>query len=267
MVNEKETKFERIEVLLKRLDDDFSSSEVATWALKSQASEAELDAIISFLEAIDNKENEASVRSLKKRSGLPKHDEKSFENFDTSCLTKEGIEALNSLKTLSFLTAKKNVILVGNVGNGKTHIAEAIGYKCCEARNATYFITANEFKSKVERATKLGTKTNLIKNLARYTCLIIDEVGHDTFNKIETQVLFQVVNSFEIKDKGSIVITTNKDLDKWDEFFEDKDSLENLLDKLEDKAICLHFTGSSYRGKERKVVKMNRENVVLSLGN
>lgn len=90
---------------------------------------------------------------------------------------------------------------------------------------------------------------------------------HDTFNKIETQVLFQVVNSFEIKDKGSIVITTNKDLDKWDEFFEDKDSLENLLDKLEDKAICLHFTGSSYRGKERKVVKMNRENVVLSLGN
>lgn len=66
MINEKKTRFERIETLLKRLDDDFSSSEVATWALKSQASEAELDAIISFLEAIDDKENEASVRSLKK---------------------------------------------------------------------------------------------------------------------------------------------------------------------------------------------------------
>ncbi len=267
MINEAETKFESIASLLKKLDDDFSSSEIAAWALKRQVSETTLDGIISFLEAVDEKANETAVRTLRNRSGLPKHDEKTFDNFDTSQLTTEGVEALTSLKTLSFLTAKKNVILVGNVGNGKTHIAEAIGYKCCEARNAAYFITANEFKARVERASKMGTRTNLIKNLTRYTCLIIDEVGHDTFNKVETQVLFQIINCFEIKDKGSIVITTNKDLDKWDEFFEDKDSLENLLDKLEDKAICLYFTGSSYRGKERKVVKMNRENVVLSLGN
>ncbi len=56
-------------------------------------------------------------------------------------------------------------------------------------------------------------------------------------------------------------------LEKWDDFFEDTDSLENLLDKLEDKAICLNFTGNSYRGGDIKVVKMNKENVVSSLGN
>ena len=57
-------------------------------------------------------------------------------------------------------------------------------------------------------------------------------------------------------------------LEKWDDFFEDTDSLENLLDKLEDKAICLNFPGKSYRGGgDIKVVKMNKENVVSSLGN
>lgn len=44
-------------------------------------------------------------------------------------------------------------------------------------------------------------------------------------------------------------------LEKWDDFFEDTDSLENLLDKLEDKAICLNFTGNSYRGGRYKSCK------------
>ncbi len=262
-----EDKFSRIASMLKELKIELTSEEVAAWSVRNNASEENLDFLASFLSDVEKKKQAAAVESIRRLSRLPKHDEKTFETFDTSQTTVDGIEILKSLKTLAFIEAGKNVILVGNTGNGKTHIAEAIGNKCCEERLTVYFIKGNELKDKIATALRLGTTAKLLKNLSHYVCLIIDELGHDTFNTAETNVLFQIVDMFSSKAKASIVVTTNKDPGEWDEIFESKDSLECLLDRLEDRALCLHFSGNSYRGRERQVIKMSKENVVLSLGN
>ena len=262
-----EDRFTRIASILKELRIELTAEEVAAWSVRNTASEENLDFLTSFLSDVEKKKQAAAVESIRRLSRLPKHDEKTFDNFDTSQTTVDGIGILKSLKTLAFIEAGKNVILVGNTGNGKTHIAEAIGNRCCEERMTVYFVKGNELKDKIATALRLGTTAKLLKNLSHYVCLIIDEIGHDTFNAAETKVLFQIVDVFSSKPKSSIVVTTNKDPSEWDEIFESKDSLECLLDRLEDKALCLHFSGSSYRGRERQVVKMSKENVVLSLGN
>ncbi len=262
-----EDRFTRIASILKELKIELTAEEVAAWSVRNTASDENLDFLTSFLSDVENKKQAAAVESIRRLSRLPKHDEKTFDTFDTSQTTVDGIEVLKSLKTLAFIEAGKNVILVGNTGNGKTHIAEAIGNKCCEERMTVYFIKGNELKDKIATALRLGTTAKLLKNLSHYVCLIIDEIGHDTFNAAETKVLFQIVDLFSSKPKSSIVVTTNKDPSEWDEIFESKDSLECLLDRLEDRALCLHFSGNSYRGRERQVIKMSKENVVLSLGN
>ncbi len=264
---ESETKFVQIATILKELRIELTPEEVASWCIKSQVSDENLEYITSFLSEVRNKKQAIAIESIRRLSRLPKHDEKTFDTFDTSQTTADGIEVLKSLKTLAFIEAGKNVILVGNTGNGKTHIAEAIGNKCCDERMTVYFIKGNELKNKIATALKIGSTAKLLKNLSHYVCLIIDEIGHDTFNEAETKVLFQIVDAFSSKEKSSIVVTTNKDLSEWDEIFESKDSLECLLDRLEDKALCLHFSGNSYRGRERQIIKMSKENVVLSLGN
>lgn len=266
-ITDNETKFDMISSLLKEFKIDFTSGEIASWCMKNKVSDENLDFFLSFLTSVETKKKETSIESIRRLSRLPKHDERTFDNFDTSEITVDGIEVLKSLKTLSFIEAGKNVILVGNTGNGKTHIAEAIGNKCCEERLPVYFIKGNELKDKIATALRLGATSKLLKNLSRYTCLIIDEIGHGTFTVLETQVFFQIVDIFASRSKASIVLTSNKDPGEWDTIFEAKDSLECLLDRLEDRALCLYFTGNSYRGKERQVIKMNKENVVLSLGN
>lgn len=267
MTNEVKNKFARIASIMKELKIELTDEEVATWSMRNKASDENLDFLTAFLSDVEKKKQETAIESIRRLSRLPKHDEKTFDNFDTSQTTVDGIEVLKSLKTLAFIEAGKNVILVGNTGNGKTHIAEAIGNKCCEERMTVYFIKGNELKDKIATALRLGTTAKLLKNLSRYICLIIDEIGHDTFNAEETKVLFQIVDLFSSKAKSSIVVTTNKDPSEWDEIFQSKDSLECLLDRLEDKALCLHFSGNSYRGRERQIIKMSKENVVLSLGN
>ena len=102
-----EDRFTRIASILKELRIELTAEEVAAWSVRNTASEENLDFLTSFLSDVEKKKQAAAVESIRRLSRLPKHDEKTFDNFDTSQTTVDGIGILESLKTLAFIEAER----------------------------------------------------------------------------------------------------------------------------------------------------------------
>ena len=103
----------------------------------------------------------------------------------------------------------------------------------------------------------VSRSSSRLNGLSKYYCLIIDEVGYCKFNREETLLFFQLIDRISLKETGSIVLTSNKDLSQWNGLFDEDDALECAIDRLWDKAICLTFSGSSHRGNDREKVELN----------
>lgn len=234
--------------------------DVASWVLTGNRSEDDLLVLRSFLSAAKSKQDSNSVTALKKLSRLPQRRPLLFSNFDTSALNRKQAECVQSLSTLSFIEAKRNIIMIGPPGTGKTHLAQAIGNACCERKMKTYFIKMGELREKLDEALKFGTSGRLVSALTKCACLIIDEVGYCKLNMAESRLFFQLVDRMDAKQYGSLVLTSNKEMPQWTECFDDLDALECTLDRLCDNAYVITFSGTSYRGKGKKDVELNSGN-------
>ena len=251
------TKYESIASLLNSLKVDVTASEIAIWALERKICDEELDDLLSLVNMIADKKHVTVIETLKKMSRLPQVVPKTFDNFEYRDLGSEAKKSLMSLKTLSFIEAKNNVIMVGPTGTGKTHLAQAIGNECCEREMKAYFIKFKELKGKFDVALKQETTEKLLNALSKYTCLIVDEVGYGTFNDDETMLFFHMVDRIKEKQQGSIILTSNKQPSEWKEFFSHMDALECTLDRICENAICITFTGDSFRARSRTSMKLD----------
>ena len=196
---------------------------------------------------------------IRDMGGLPKEGaENTFENFDPRHVAGPNMDALMALKTLSFLKNGYNVILAGNNGTGKTHIAQAICNECVEHLIRTSFTTLYNLKTKIERATRNGTLPTLVSNLSAIPCLVIDEIDKCKLTHDETAVFFDIVNrKYSNRGMGSLIITSNDSPSLWGEVFQDEKLALSIMDRLFDRSYCFNFTGESYRGKNKKVASLN----------
>lgn len=235
----------------------FSPDDVLGWSLSSDVTPSELNLLDGLFAAMIAKKHETSITTLKKLSRIPQKSPRVFNNFKMDLLNEKAKRQVLSLKSLSFLSSKRNVIMIGPTGTGKTHLAMAIGNECCSNKMKAYFIKMDELKDKFHDAI-IGEKTGkLLNGLSKYSCLIIDEVGYCKFNRQETLLFFQLVDRVSMKETGSIVLTSNKDLSQWPELFDEDDALECTIDRLWDKAICMTFSGQSHRGSDREQIELN----------
>jgi DNA replication protein DnaC len=235
----------------------FSPDDFLGWSLTSDVTPTELDILDRLLGAMVAKKNESSISTLKKLSRIPQKNPLLFGNFNMDLLNEKAKRQVLSLKSLSFISSKRNVIMIGPTGTGKTHLAMAIGNECCSNKMKAYFIKMDELKDKFHDAI-VGEKTGkLLNGLSKYSCLIVDEVGYCKLNRQETLLFFQLVDRIGLKETGSIVLTSNKDLSQWPEVFDEDDALECAIDRLWDKAICMTFSGQSHRGSDREQIELN----------
>jgi len=163
---------------------------------------------------------------------------------------------LKTLKTLSFLHSGKNVVFLGPTGTGKTHLGLSIGYECCQKGYKAYFIKLDELKAKFAESIRASNTDRCLSHLAKFSCLIIDEVGHCTLTKDETRLFFQLVDRYYQKKTGSIVLTSNLNVNHWDEVFFNDKTLECALDRILDDSIVFSVLGQSYRGRDKVFTKM-----------
>lgn len=136
------------EVQCKELKLPMESGDVASWIAMNDITPANLDVLHSFLTAMQTRKQDQQVKTLKKLSRLPQKKPCRFDSFDMSLLNSVAQEQIQSLATLAFINARRNVIMIGPPGTGKTHLAMAISNACCESRMKAYFIKMDELRDR-----------------------------------------------------------------------------------------------------------------------
>ena len=164
----------------------------------------------------------------------------------------------------------KNIAFIGPAGTGKTHLAKAFGYECCQQGLRTYFIKMSELRDMFTTARRTGKTASVLNSLVRPSCLIIDEVGHCEYDKENTRLFFDLVDRRYNKEGNfSIVFTSNKNPSEWRGNFNEDDALLCALDRIFDTATVITIKDNSFRGAncETCSVQSTRVNAPTSTEN
>ena len=252
-----ESVFETVEECSKILKLGFSSVEFAQMAEEYGFSEESAEAVRLVFEYIKRKKMDTTIHTLLKMSRLPLKNPKTFENFDFSVIRGRDADKLKGLSTLSAIYAHKNLAFIGPAGTGKTHLAQAFGYECCQRGMKTYFIKMSELRDKFTAARRAGKEASALNGLVRPSCLIIDEVGHCEFDKENTRLFFDLIDRRYNKEGNfNIVFTSNKTPSQWRGNFNEDDALLCSLDRIFDDATVFNIKGESFRGKHLETIAL-----------
>lgn len=173
---------------------------------------------------------------------------KTLEAFDYSAAPGLDIRLVRELEACDYIREHRNVILLGNSGTGKTHLATGLGIAACRQGFSTRFVTGCGMVNELIEAQMARTLTRTIQRMARCALITIDELGYVPFSKEGAELLFQVLA--ERHERGSVIITTNLGFADWTQIFGDATLTAALLDRLTHKAHIIHCNWESYRLKE-----------------
>ena len=157
-------------------------------------------------------------------------------------------EKLPLLERLDFIPAAQNVILSGNPGTGKTHIAIGLGLKACMQGYKVLFTTVHRLLTQFRESQSGRTLKQVEAQFEKYDLVICDEFGYVSFDKQGSELLF---NHLSLRTgRKSTIITTNLGFDRWEEIFGDPVLTAALVDRVTHKAYLVNMSGDSYRLKE-----------------
>lgn len=192
-------------------------------------------------------EHRQTVRNnqLIKRAGFQTL--KSFIGYEFTEIKFPATFSEADIKQTTFIDEKQNIIMYGNVGTGKTHLATAIGISACKAgKNVGFFRTA-ALVNQLSDLKKSGKLSVFMKKLSSLDLLICDEWGYVPLEREGCQMLFQVIS--ESYERRSVVLTTNLEFSKWINVFYDEQMTAAMIDRLIHHSHLLVFDGQSYRMK------------------
>jgi DNA replication protein DnaC len=149
------------------------------------------------------------------------------------------------IKAVKFVEQKANLILYGNVGTGKSHLATAIGVEACNRGKRVKFYRTASLVNQLTDAKANGELKRFFRQIEKCDLLICDEWGFVPFEKNGAQLLFQVVS--ECYERRSVIITTNLEFSKWNAIFYDEKMTSAIIDRLIHHSHLLVFNGPSYR--------------------
>ena len=157
-------------------------------------------------------------------------------------------EKLTLLERLDFIKSGQNIILAGNPGTGKTHIAVGLGLKACMQGYKVMFTSVSKLLTQIRESHSQRILRQLELKFEKYDLVICDEFGYVSFDKEGAELLFNHL-SLRIGRKSTI-ITTNLGFDRWAEIFGDPVLTAALVDRITHKAHLVNMNGESYRLKE-----------------
>lgn len=163
-------------------------------------------------------------------------------------LPADGRTNLPEFETLSFIREGRNIIMYGNPGTGKTHIAIGLGIKACMEGFNVYFTTVPHLLTQIREAKTNKTQQLLEARFRKFDLVICDEMGYVSFDKEGAELLFNMISMRT--GSRSTIITTNLPFTRWEEIIKDKVLCSALVDRICHKARMVNMTGQSYRVRE-----------------
>ncbi|TRM13213.1 ATP-binding protein [Lentibacillus cibarius] len=184
------------------------------------------------------------VQRLIKKAGFSQL--KTLEAYDESWAPDlPSTVTMDALKELSFMENKQNLMMVGSVGTGKTHLASALGLEACRQGREVRFYRVNDLVSKLLEKHHNGTLNRFMRGFRKAELVILDELGFVPFHKDGSELLFSLIA--ECYEQTSVIVTSNLEFGQWNTIFGDKRLTAAIMDRLVHHAHIITFTGESYR--------------------
>ena len=201
---------------------------------------------LTELELLD-RERRAAERRLK-AARFPTL--KTLEDFDFAAQPSLNKVLVAELMRCEFIDRREAVILIGNPGTGKTHVATALASEACRRGKKVRFWRVTELVTQLLEAREERVLLRLKAQLARLDLLVLDELGYVPTSKVGAELLFDVIST--AYERTSVVLTTNLPFEQWTEVLGSERLVGATLDRLTHRCHILEATGDSYRLRDAK---------------
>lgn len=194
------------------------------------------------------------VERLLRQSRLPL--EKSWQTLDLKRLPPKVVQQARTLLVGSFVDRHENVLVFGQPGSGKTHRLAAIGQELVRSGQPVLFSKCGLLVQQLLIAKRDLKLSRVLKQLAAYPVLIIDDLGYVQQSREEMEVLFTLLA--ERYERGSVLLTSNLPFSGWEAIFKDPMTTAAAIDRLVHHSVIVELNIPSYRAEAAKKAKQGR---------
>ena len=174
---------------------------------------------------------------------------KELIDFDFSALPTLNKQRILELARGEYIEKAEPIILVGNPGLGKTHIATGLAVAACHQKHRVRFYNAAALVNELSLAQEEQRLPKFLATALRHQLIVIDELGFIPFSSTGAQLIFQFCST--LYERVAIIVTTNLKFADWTQVFGSEKLTLALLDRLTHRAHIIEFVGESYRFRQR----------------
>ena len=235
----------RLDAQLHRLQLHHIQSHYQAFATKAaEQQRSHLDYLAQLVEGEATKRENRAIERRIRNARFPVI--KTLDDFRWSWPKKINRPQIQNLFRLAFVASKTNVVFIGNVGLGKTHISIALGHAACVHGHSVLFTTAVDIINTLAAAQSAGRLKREFKRYLKPALLIVDELGYLPIDKHGADLLFQIIS--QRYERAPMVITTNRVYKHWAPIFNNDSTLTSaILDRLLHHVDTVIIEGKSFR--------------------
>jgi DNA replication protein DnaC len=174
---------------------------------------------------------------------------KDLAAFDFSCLSSIHKPQVLDLARGDYLRKAEPILMIGNPGLGKTHLATGLALAACRQGYKVRFYNAAGLVNDLIQAQDDHRLPRVLAAALKQHLVVIDELGFIPFSPIGAQLIFQFCSS--LYERVAMIVTTNLRFADWTQVFGEERLTAALLDRLTHRAHILEFVGESYRFRQR----------------
>ena len=239
----------QLDVQLQRLHLQYIQSNYQTLARK--AAEQQLSYLDYLAQLVEGEFTTREMRSIERRIKNARFPvRKTLDDFQWSWPKKINRLQIQNLFRLDFIATCTNVVMIGNVGLGKTHLSIALGHAACTSGHSVLFTTAIDIINTLASAQSAGQLKREIRRYVKPAVLIVDELGYLPIDKHGADLLFQIISGRY--ERAPTVINTNRTYKHWAQIFNNDSTLTSaILDRIMHHVDTVIIEGKSFRMKDK----------------
>lgn len=240
---------EELDKGLAKLRLKHTREQLESWS--EEAAKAKLS-YIEFMELVVSRELEdkESSRRVRVRHSAQFPYQKTLDDFQWEAAPSVDKMRLRELSACRWVSNGQNILLLGPPGVGKTHLAVGLGQEAIAHGFKVKYVEAAVLMNQLVEAQSKGGLEEALKKVCVPHVLIVDELGYLPLEKRASHLFFQVIA--RRYEKGSVIMTSNRDVTEWGEVFGDAVVATAILDRLLHHSHVLTLRGESYRLREKR---------------